>query len=167
VAVARVVGAHGLRGELVCSLLTDFPERFQRTREVLVGDLLEPRRVERHRLHADRVVLKLAGVDDRPAAEALRGALVQVPIEQAVDLPPGSYYWHEVVGLRVEDRQGRYLGTVSEVIPTGANDVYVVRSSDGSPAETLLPAIKDVILEIDRESGLMRVELIPGLVDSQ
>jgi 16S rRNA processing protein RimM len=104
--------------------------------------------------------LKLAGIDDRTAAEAMRGALVRVPIEQAVELPPGSYFWHEIVGLRVQDTRGRALGTVAEVLATGSNDVYVVRSAEG---ELLLPAIKDVVRAIDREHGVMTVELIPGL----
>lgn len=159
-AVARVVGAHGLRGQLTCSLLTDFPERFKTTEEVLVGEPPQLRRVERHRLDRERVILKLAGIDDRSAAEALRGALVQVPLDQAVKLPAGSYYWHEIVGLRVQDTHGRLLGHVAEVLPTGSNDVYVVRSREG---ELLLPAIKDVVLDIDRERGVMTVELIPGL----
>jgi 16S rRNA processing protein RimM len=127
---------------------------------VLVGDSDELRRVERQRLHGDRVILKLAGIDDRTAAEAMRGALVRVPIEQAVELPPGSYFWHEIVGLRVQDTRGRALGTVAEVLATGSNDVYVVRSAEG---ELLLPAIKDVVRAIDREHGVMTVELIPGL----
>ena len=127
---------------------------------MLVGDSDELRRVERQRLHGDRVILKLAGIDDRTAAEAMRGALVRVPIEQAVELPPGSYFWHEIVGLRVQDTRGRALGTVAEVLATGSNDVYVVRSAEG---ELLLPAIKDVVRAIDREHGVMTVELIPGL----
>jgi 16S rRNA processing protein RimM len=127
---------------------------------VLVGASDLPRRVERQRLQKDRVILKLAGIEDRTAAEALRGALVRVPIEQAVDLSPGSYFWHEIVGLRVRDTAGRVLGTVAEVLPTGSNDVYVVRSAEG---ELLLPAIKDVVRAIDRDQGLMTVELIPGL----
>ena len=127
---------------------------------MLVGDSDELRRVERQRLHGDRVILKLAGIDDRTAAEAMRGALVRVPIEQAVKLPPGSYFWHEIVGLRVQDTRGRALGTVAEVLATGSNDVYVVRSAEG---ELLLPAIKDVVRAIDREHGVMTVELIPGL----
>jgi len=104
--------------------------------------------------------LKLAGIEDRTAAETLRGALVRVPIEQAVRLPPGSYFWHEIVGLHVQDTRGRALGSVAEVLPTGSNDVYVVRSAEG---DLLLPAIKDVVRAIDRERGVMTVELIPGL----
>jgi 16S rRNA processing protein RimM len=104
--------------------------------------------------------LKLAGIDDRTAAEAMRGALVRVPIEQAVELPPGSYFWHEIVGLRVQDTRGRALGTVAEVLATGSNDVYVVRDER---RELLIPAIKDVVREIDLEQGRILIELLPGL----
>jgi 16S rRNA processing protein RimM len=128
----------------------------------LLGDGLEPRRVERQRLQGKRVVLKLEGIDDRTTAESLRGALVSVPIEAAVKLPPGEYFWHEIIGLRVEDGAGRPLGRVVEILETGSNDVYVVRSPD---RELLLPAIKDVVRGIDRERGTMRVELLPGLGD--
>jgi 16S rRNA processing protein RimM len=158
--VARVAAAHGLHGELVCTILTDFPERFAETDEVLVGEP-RARRVEGHRLQGGRLVLKLAGVDDRTTAEKLSGALVQVPIERAVKLPPGSYFWHEIIGLRVEDQQGKSLGTVADIFPTGSNDVYVVRSAE---REILLPAIKDVVREIDPHRGVMIVNLIPGLI---
>lgn len=159
--MARVVGPHGVRGELRCTILTDFPERFADTDEVLVGDSPQPRRVESHQLQGDRLVLKLAGIADRTSAEKLRGALIQVPIEQAVKLPPGSYFWHEIIGLRVEDDQGNSLGTVTEILSTGSNDVYVVRSPD---REILLPAIKDVVRQIDPQRGIMIVTLIPGLI---
>lgn len=158
--MARVASAHGLRGELVCSLLTDFPERFEDTQELLVGEPPRTHRLERFRLDRGRVVLKLEGVDDRDAAEALRGALVQVPVEQAVMLPEGEYFWHQIVGLRVEDGSGQQLGTVVEVLATGSNDVYVVH---GTGRELLLPAIKDVVKSIELDPGVMTVELIAGL----
>lgn len=105
-------------------------------------------------------MIKLAGIEDRTAAEQLRGALLQVPLEQAVSLPPGSYYWHQILGLQVIERGGRVLGTVNEILTTGSNDVYVVRSGE---RELLLPAIRDVIREIDLERGVIVVELLPGL----
>lgn len=105
-------------------------------------------------------MIKLAGIEDRTAAEQLRGALLQVPLEQAVRLPPGSYYWHQILGLQVIERGGRVLGTVREILTTGSNDVYVVRSDE---RELLLPAIRDVIREIDLERGVIVVELLPGL----
>ena len=159
-AIARVLGARGLRGELVCAILTDFPERFAATREVLVGDPPRRFRVERHRLEKGRVVLKLAEIRDRTAAEALRGAILEVPVEEAVDLPANTYFWHQIVGLRVVDGSGRDLGTVADILTTGSNDVYVVR---GEGRELLLPAIKDVVREIDLDAGRMLVELLPGL----
>ena len=149
-----------MKGGLLCAILTDFPERFAQTREVLVGEPPRLMAVKRHKLHRGRVILELEGLDDRNGAESLRGALVQVPVEQAVALPEGSFFWHQVIGLRVLDGSGRDLGTVAEILATGSNDVYVVRSERG---ELLLPAIKDVVKEIAPERGEMRVELLPGL----
>jgi 16S rRNA processing protein RimM len=155
-----VLGPHGVRGELACRILTDFPERFARTRELLLGDPPVSRRVERQRVNGDTVLLKLAGIDDRTTAEQLRGALLSVPLEAAVELPPGAYFWHEIIGLRVEQRDGELVGRVVDVLATGSNDVYIVDTPRG---ELLLPAIKDVVLQIDRARGVMTVELIPGL----
>ncbi|MCC7103753.1 MAG: 16S rRNA processing protein RimM [Chloroflexi bacterium] len=158
--VARVVRPHGLRGEVVCDLLTDFPERFARTTELHLRGQREPLTVEASRLEGDRVVLKLAGVASRELADALRGAELSVTEEMLVELPPGSYYWHQLVGLRVETEEGRPLGRLTEVLRTGANDVYVVRGEHG---ELLLPAIAEVVRGVDLGSGLMRVRLLPGL----
>jgi 16S rRNA processing protein RimM len=151
-----------LHGEVSCTILTDFPDRFATTVELLVGEPPVSRAVESQRLHQDRLLLKLAGVDDRSAAEELRGALLQVPIEAAVELPAGSYYWYQLIGLRVVDEAGRELGELVEVLPTGSNDVYVVRGQFG---EILLPAIKDVVREVDLAGGRLRVHLLPGLLD--
>ena len=116
--------------------------------------------MESRRLAGGRVYLKLAGVDDREAAEALRGATIEVPLEQAVRLPPGSYYWHQLIGLAVETKRGESLGRLVDILTTGSNDVYVVRDD---ARELLLPAIRDVIREVDLENGRMVVELLPGL----
>jgi 16S rRNA processing protein RimM len=106
------------------------------------------------------VVLSLEGVEDRDAADALRGWLVQVPEQEAWKLPKGQYYWHQIVGLDVVTTDGRKLGTVAEILETGANDVYIIKREDG---ELLLPAIKDVVKKISPERGEMVVELLPGM----
>lgn len=155
-----MVGARGLRGELVCAILTDFPERFASTREVLLGEPPSPYRVERQRVERGRLVLKLAGIRTREAAESLRGALVEVPADQAVELPPETYFWHQIIGLQVVEQDGRDLGRVVDILVTGSNDVYVVRDER---RELLIPAIKDVVREIDLERGRILVELLPGL----
>lgn len=155
-----MVGARGLRGELVCAILTDFPDRFAATEEVLVGEPPRPVRVERQRLERGRLVLKLAGISTREAAEELRGALIEVSIDQAVALPPETYFWHQIIGLRVVEEGGRELGRVADILVTGSNDVYVVRDDR---RELLLPAIKDVVRRVDLDQGRIVVELLPGL----
>ena len=160
-AVARIAGAHGVRGEVSCELITDFPERFRRTERVFAGSEHRPMVVERARIVKDGVLLKLAGVDTRTDAERLRGIILFVPEHEAVPLPDGSYYWHQILGLRVRTVGGEDLGTVADILPTGSNDVYVVR---GEGREVLLPAIRDVVQQVDLENGVLTVELIEGLV---
>lgn len=166
--MARVLGAHGIRGHVRCEVITDFPERFKRTGRLHLGDPPVAREVEAARVEKRGVVLKLAGVDSRDAAQALQGQLLYVREADAVSLPRESYFWHQVIGLAVRSTQGEDLGTVREIIQTGSNDVYVVRPSTGSGGadrdrELLLPAISDVVRDIDLERGLMTVELIEGL----
>jgi 16S rRNA processing protein RimM len=117
--------------------------------------------VERLRLHGEVFLLKLAGCDDRNAAEDLRGLLVQVPIHEAAPLEEGEYYHHQIIGLTVETETGETLGRVAEVLETGANDVYVVR---GPAGEVLLPAVEDVILAVAPEDGRLVVRLLPGIL---
>jgi 16S rRNA processing protein RimM len=159
-AVARIVGSHGTRGEVRCEVITDFPERFKRTKRLYGGDEHIAYELERSRLDHRGVVLKLAGVDDRATAERLRGQTLFVPEDEAVQLPPDTYFWHQVIGLEVRTADGRDLGKISEILQTGSNDVYVV-AREGK--ELLLPAIQDVVREIDLASGTMTVELLEGL----
>ena len=116
-------------------------------------------RIATHRGHHE-VILSLDQIADRDGAEAFRGWLVQVPETEAWKLPRGRYYWHQIVGLRVVTIEGELIGTVSEILETGANDVYVVKGDGG---ERLIPAIKQVVNEIAPERGEMVVTLIPGM----
>lgn len=175
--VARVLRAHGTQGELACEIITEFPQRFGRTKRVflapprgptrlepLAGVQPKPYTVDRARLAQHRgfpeVILKLEGIADRDASEEYRGWLVQVPESESWRLPRGRFYWHQIIGLRVVTVEGEEIGKVSDILETGANDVYVVKGSGG---ERLLPAIKQVIVEIAPERGEMVVSLIPGL----
>jgi 16S rRNA processing protein RimM len=159
-AIGRVVRPFGLRGELKVKVLTAYPERLGRMRTVYLGPQAEPRTVEGVRLHQDAALLKLTGCDDRTAAEGLRGALVQIALENAVPLDEDEYYEHQIVGLTVLEEDGTLLGKVTEIISTGANDVYVVVGPEG---ELLLPAIESVILEIDLEADRLVVHMLEGL----
>ncbi len=162
-AIGQVTRAHGLRGELSVTVLTEFPERFKDTDWVYLGNEQEAEayRLESYRWHKPNILLKLEGIDDRTQADQLRGLLVQVPVEEAVPLPAGSYYLYQLIGLQVVATTGETLGTLTDVIETGANDVYVVR---GEGKEILLPAIPDVIKSVDLTEGRVVVEVMEGLI---
>ena len=172
--VARVVRAHGLYGELACEIVTDFPQRFRRTKTLYFSP---PARAEQprearavrsaritRRASGAQLLLRVEGVEDRDAAQALRGTLVQVPEAEAWKLPRGRYYWHQIIGLRALTTDGRELGPVKDILETGANDVYVVQTAHG---ELLLPAIKQVVKKIAPDRGTMTVELLPGMEDER
>ncbi len=121
-----------------------------------------PHVIRAARVRDQVVLLELEDVTDRDSAERLRGKDVEVPRHDAPRLPRGQYFWHQVIGLRVEDAATEQrLGTVTDILETGANDVYVVTSESGR--ELLIPAIKDVVLDIDPSQGRMLVALLPGM----
>ncbi|HEX8968734.1 MAG TPA: ribosome maturation factor RimM [Chloroflexota bacterium] len=159
--VAQVLAPHGLRGELKCRVITDFPEqRFKRGATLRIRG--EAHTVRSARVQGGVVLLKLAGVADRNAAERFRGADIEVAVQDALELPAGQFYWHQVIGLEVEDATTHEsLGRVTDILETGANDVYVVRGPNG---ESLIPAIREVIKEIDPVRGRMLIEPLPGLL---
>lgn len=162
-AVGRITRPHGVHGEVRVELLTDVPERFQWLEAVYVGEK-SPRRtaIESVRFHQGVVLLRLAGYPTRDEAEALRGALLQVPESEAVPLEEGEYYLYQLVGLDVFTEGGNRVGRLSEILETGANNVFVV---DGDSGQHLLPDIPDVIKEIDIENGKITIHLLPGLID--
>jgi len=160
--IGRILGPVGVSGEVRAQILTDFPDRFLELQTLHVGDNLRPYRLQSARLERETVLLKLAGISDLNTAQALAGQDIQIPIEQAVELPPDTYFWHQIVGLDVWTTNGQYLGTVSEVLRTGSNDVYVVGKG---AQEILIPAIADVICSIDLPNRRMTINLIPGLAD--
>jgi 16S rRNA processing protein RimM len=161
-AVGRVVRPWGVRGELKVEILTEDPTRFERLETVYVGPQFAAYHLEQARLHQNMALLKLAGCDDRNAAEALRDLLVQIAIEDALPLEEGECWLYQVLGLKVWTTDGEQLGLVQEVLETGANDVYVVQDQRGQ--QVLIPALKNVVLEIDLDAGQMLVELPAGLI---
>jgi len=166
-AVGQIVGAHGVRGELKVEILTEDPQRFHRLGRVYIGREGEepvPWRLQGYRLHKGRALLTLAGCDDRTKAEALRGCFVQVPLSEALPLEEGEFYEHQVVGLEVWTASGELLGQVAEILYTGANDVLVVQRSGPDGREILIPAIKEVVLGVDLDTGRLTVQLLDGLV---
>jgi 16S rRNA processing protein RimM len=146
---------HGVDGEILMDVLTDFPERLSRNKLVYVGEEHEPFRIEHLRPQDQALLVTFSGIEDADRAALLRNQQVYVQADSLPELPEGTYYHHQLIGLGVVDNNGQSLGILTEILETGANDVYVVVSAEGT--ETLLPAIASVILGVDRERREMRV----------
>lgn len=160
--VGEILKPWGYKGEIKVKLVTDFPARLIRLKTVYVGPEVRAFHVERARLFSGFAVMKLSGLDTPESVAKLRGQAVQVAHEEAAPLRKGQYYHHQIIGLRVSTLEGEELGTVEDILETGANDVYIVKRIDGT--EILLPAIQDVIQEIDLERARMVVRMLPGLI---
>jgi 16S rRNA processing protein RimM len=158
--IGRVAAPRGVRGELKVTIETEDPERFFELERVYLGDEREPFDVVGVRLYKGQALLLLDGITSRDQAEEWIGELVQVELRDALPLGEGEYYHFQIEGLDVLTDVGAELGRVTEVLSTGANDVYVVRGASG---ETLIPALKGVVLEIDLETRRMVVRLPDGL----
>ncbi len=152
VAIARVLGAWGADGAVKAEPLAP-PAVLKRGRPVTVAG--QAAVIEQARPAGRYVHIKLSGVDSREAAAALLGAYVEAPEDDLPPLPEGQFYRFQLLGMRVAATDGRDLGEVQDILSTQANDVYVVR---GPLGEVLVPAIDDVVREIDLASRTMTVE---------
>lgn len=162
--VGRVRAPFGYRGEVRIQILTDFPERFAELQEIWVGPELRPYHVESARLQQGGAILKLEGIDDPEHAGELRGELLYVPLSEAMPLGEDQYYHYQILGLDVYTVDGRRLGRIEEILETGSNDVYVVQEQG---REVLIPAVKDVVQQVDLEQHRLVVSLPPGLLDEE
>ena len=154
--VGRIVGAHGLRGELHMVVITNHPDHLPKLKTVYLGEDFEPWQVRRiHTIpNGKEAIVRLVDHNSPEAAAERRGQLVWIDRADAPPLPEGEYYHYQLIGLDVVDESQNFLGRLAEIIETGANDVYVVR---GPAGELLLPVIDGVILSVDPEGGQMVV----------
>jgi 16S rRNA processing protein RimM len=150
--------AHGIRGEIALEVFTRMPELLGVNRVVYVGDSYLPYRIENTRWKQELLILKFVGIDDRTAASQLTNLLIFTHTDQLPVLPAGDYYFHELIGLEVFDTDERYLGILTEILETGANDVYLVKDAEGG--EVLIAAVEEHIVEIDLDAGKMIVSPI-------
>jgi 16S rRNA processing protein RimM len=160
-AVGFLRRAHGVRGEIIMDLHTDFPERLQSGRSLFVGKEFKPVTLSGVRPHAKGMLVKFKGVETPEDVVRFRNQWVYVRASDVPRLPEGKLYQHELFGFEAIDENGNLLGELVEIIETGANDVYVIRDKSGK--EILLPAIPSVILETDPARRVMRVHLLEGL----
>ena len=157
--VGRIAAPRGRSGELLVEVTSDHPGRFSPGGTVYLDD--HPHRILRSaELGKGKLSLALEGIVNRDDAERLRQCYLTVPEDQVPPLPEGQYYYFQITDLRVSTQEGEYLGCISQILPTGSNDVYVV-SKEGK--ELLIPALDDVIKEVDVKRGTMTVDLPEGL----
>lgn len=155
------MGPFGIGGEVKVTVLTDFPERFDRGRSVRIKPAKGPERVakvQRSRAHKGGLVVKLEGTDTRDAAEGLREANIVISRAELARLDQGSYYIFDIVGLNVVSEDGRECGEVTEVLQGGANDVYVTSTG------LCIPALKHVVTKVDLAGRKLIIKPVPGLL---
>ena len=158
VMVGRIRRAWGSQGHVIADVLSNTAGRFAQGETLFIDG--EPFTIESARPSRKAMVLKLEGVDSLEAAEALRENTLAIPPSSLPSLPEDTYYHYHLIGMEVCTQEGRSLGTLADILNTGANDVYLVRKG---PKDLLIPALPNVILEVDVTRGRMVVELLPGL----
>ena len=164
VVVARVSGPHGVTGELKAVACSNVPGRMESLEEVCVrprdeDPFMSRVLAARHLPNKPTYILRLDGVEDRNRAQALIHAELTVRPGDCPELPEGTYYVNDVLGLRAVTEEGEALGTVVEILRTGANDVYV------TDLKLLIPATAEVVLRVDVSGGEMLIRALPGMFD--
>ena len=172
--IGKIVNTQGLRGEVRVIPTTDEPSRFQLLKSVTVcfGSSFDAKSarqnnetliIESARPHKQFVLLKFKGIDTINEAERLKTGILKIPPEQALPLGEDEYYIRDLLGLSVFTTNGEQLGAVTDVFPTGANDVYEI--TDGAGKKILFPAVKAFVLAVEPKQGRITVRLPDGLVD--
>lgn len=163
--VGVITTTHGIKGEVKVFPTTDDKNRFKNLKEVYLDTGKEKilLKVEGCKFFKQFVILKFEGIDNINDIEMYKRCPLLVTRENAVELEEDEYFIADLIGLKIVTESGIELGILNDVISTGANDVYSVKTPDGG--EVLLPAIKDCIMDVDMEAGEMIVHLMKGLMD--
>lgn len=162
--IGKITGTHGIRGTMRVFPTTEDPSRFERLKEIIVEirGKRETFHIQKVAFHKQFVLLTVKEITDINVAELYKNGRILIPDEMAIPLGEDEYYNRDLYGLKVVTEEGEELGEITEIFPTGSNDVYVVKK-DGKGKELLLPAIKDCIKNVDLENGVMTVKLLEGL----
>ncbi len=166
VLVGNVVSAHGLHGEFKVYPTTDFPEeRFAPGADIYLNDESNPVTITRHRRQMKFLLITLKGVNTREKAQSLKGSQFFAEREEGLSLPEQTYWVDDLVGCSVTHADtNEVIGTIAEVLEYPANDVYVVRA-DSDGRSILVPAIHEVVVEVDIASRVVHIRPLDGLLD--
>ncbi len=157
--VGKITTAVGIKGEVKVYPYTDDSERFEELESVYAGD--DVMDIDMVRYQKNLVILKFKGVDDRNAAEALRDRYLTIDRSELRELDEDEYFIFDLIGLEAVDREGNHIGVVSDVIQNTAQDLYEIKKDDGS--KYLVPAVYEIVTDIDINSGIMKIDPIDGL----
>lgn len=163
--VGVISSTHGIKGEVKVFPTTDDMNRFKKLKMVLLDTGKEQKEleIENVKFFKQFVILKFKGFDNINEIEKYKGKDLLITRENAVDLLEGEFFICDLIGLQVEEEDGNSLGELTEVLQTGANDVFVIKATGGK--EILIPYIDDCVKKIDMEERKVTVHLLPGLVD--
>jgi len=154
-AVGRLRRTHGIKGEILFEMTTEESDNVKPGRQFFIGEKKIPVTIASLRQTNKLWLVSLEGFSNNESVEIYRNQTIYADAAQLLPLPEGRFYHHEVIGMKVEDEQHTLLGVVTEILVTGANDVYVVRTPDDS--EILIPAVKAVVLNIDPENHIITI----------
>lgn len=164
--VGRIARAHGIRGQVIVNPETDFPhERFQPGAELFIerNGQVGPLRITTARFHGERPVIGIQGVETMSDAETLAGHELRVPVDRLAALPTGTFYRHDLIGCRVETRDGRSIGLVRDVEGTMTGSRLVV---DGARGEVLIPLVPQICTAVDPAGKRIVIDPPAGLIDA-
>ena len=164
--VGRIARAHGIRGQVIVSLDTDFPEeRFRPGAELFIerNGAIQSLTLTSVRFHRDRPVIGIAGVDTMSDAEALAGCELRVPVDRLAPLPGGTFYRHDLIGCRVETPAGELVGTVENVEGTLSGSRLVVAAA--ARGEVLIPLVAEICIAVDPAAKRIVIDPPDGLLD--
>lgn len=153
--VGKMRRAHGVHGEIPMEVYTHMMELLVPESVLYIGDAFTPFTIENIRWKQELLLLKFKEINDRETVSELTNHFVYVKTKDLPELPADEYYLHELIGLKVVQDDGRYLGVLVEILETGANDVYLIKDDEGK--EVLIPATEEMILEIDMGKETMTV----------
>jgi 16S rRNA processing protein RimM len=153
--IGKLRRPHGVKGEILMEMMTEFSENIKPGIQVLVGIKKKPCTVSSIRQANKLWLVSLLGFEDCESVEIFRNQRIYMDAAQLKPLPVGRFYQHEVIGMQVLDENREVLGEVTDILVTGANDVYVIGTDSGE--ELLIPAIKSVIISMDRDTNAMIV----------
>jgi len=164
VIIGKLRRPHGLHGEMIMEIHTDYPERFSVGKTIRVGHQQTQMVIRSIRPHKEFKLIAFEGYNTSDDLGGFRNQYVYINTKEIPDLPAGDYYHHQLIGLQVVSENEKQIGTVGEILVTGANDVLVVQQNDNK--EVLLPFVDKYLIEVNLNIGYLKMKILPGLISN-